>query len=123
MFDFLGFNSMKSEPAAYSYHEFNTEEQWDGLLKSSFDNYLFVFKHSTRCMTSSIVLKRFEKQVKERNSTYYLLNVIASRKLSAWLEQKLAVPHQSPQLIVLKDGKVIAQGSHFGLLDILPGLN
>lgn len=98
--------------------DFTQEAQWQDLLDRSMIEPVFLFKHSIRCGVSSMVLRRFEKQMHERNKNYYFLNILANRNLSDWIADELNIRHESPQLIVLKDGKVIAYDSHYNLLDI-----
>ena len=98
--------------------DFFQEEQWQDLLDQSMNESVFLFKHSVRCGVSSMVLNRFEKQMRERNKKYYFLNILANRDLSNWIADELNIRHESPQLIVLKDAKVIAYDSHYNLLDI-----
>ena len=98
--------------------DFFQEEQWQNLLDQSMKESVFLFKHSVRCGVSSMVLNRFEKQMRERNKKYYFLNILANRDLSNWIADELNIRHESPQLIVLKDAKVIAYDSHYNLLDI-----
>jgi len=42
----------------------------------------------------------------------FFLDLIAYREVSNTIAEKFGVEHQSPQLIVLKDGKVVANSSH-----------
>ncbi len=98
--------------------DFIQEEQWQDLLDQSMIESVFLFKHSTRCGVSSMVLSRFEKQMRERNKNYYFLNILRNRDLSNWISDELNIRHESPQLIVLKETKVIAYDSHYNLLDI-----
>jgi len=98
--------------------DFIQEEQWQDLLDQSMNESVFLFKHSIRCGVSSMVLSRFEKQMRERNKKYYFLNILANRDLSNWIAGELNIRHESPQLIVLKEAKVIAYDSHYNLLDI-----
>jgi bacillithiol system protein YtxJ len=98
--------------------DFFQEEQWQDLLDQSMNESIFLFKHSIRCGVSSMVLSRFEKQMRERNKNYYFLNILGNRDLSNWIADELNIRHESPQLIVLKNAKVIAYDSHYNLLDI-----
>jgi len=88
-------------------------------IEESMQNTVVIFKHSTRCGTSRAVLKAFEKQTEplERIKFYYL-DLIKHRDVSNRLATEFNILHQSPQLIVLKDGKAIAHGSHYDLLGI-----
>lgn len=98
--------------------DFFEKEQWKSLLSKSNEESVFIFKHSTRCGVSSMIFKRFKKQMNQRNQKYYFLNILANRELSNWISDELNIRHESPQLIVLKDEKVIAYDSHYNLLDI-----
>lgn len=102
--------------------DFESESQWPDLIELSHKHAIYIFKHSSRCGTSSIVLNRFEKQLKERNQSYYFLHIQGNRSLSNWLSEALKIRHESPQLIVIREAKVLAHDSHYGLLDILPKL-
>lgn len=95
------------------------KDQWKDILNMSEENVVFIFKHSSRCGISSMVLNRFEKEITERDKTYYYLHIQAHRDLSNWLAEELGIRHESPQLIVLKNGKVIAHDSHYALLEII----
>ena len=98
--------------------DFFQKEQWQDLLDQSMKESVFLFKHSIRCGVSSMVLSRFEKQMRERDKNYYFLNILKNRDLSNWIADELNIRHESPQLIVLKEAKVIAYDSHYNLLDI-----
>ena len=98
------------------------KEQWLEVIELSNEKPIFIFKHSSRCGISSVILSRFEKQIKERDDSYYFLHIQGERELSNWVAEELEVRHESPQLIVLKDEKVIAHDSHHALLDIIPKL-
>ena len=98
------------------------KEQWSEIIELSLEKPVFIFKHSSRCSISSMVLSRFEKQIKERDDSYYFLHIQGERELSNWLAESLAIRHESPQLIVVKDAEVIAHDSHHALLDIIPKL-
>mgnify|MGYP001547402030 FL=1 len=94
-------------------------DQWSQLLTESENRPVFIFKHSIRCGTSSMVLRRFEKKMSEWEQPYYFLNILSHRSLSNIIAETLNVRHESPQLIVLKHGKAFKHESHFGILDIL----
>ncbi len=94
-------------------------DQWSRLLAESENQLVFIFKHSSRCGTSSMVLRRFEKQMQEREQPYYFLNIFANRNISDLIAESLDVRHESPQLILIKQGKVFKHASHYGILGLL----
>ena len=122
MFQFLRSNDKKEQTQESFRVNFDSAEQWDTILSLSQEKPVYIFKHSSRCGISSIVLSRFEKQVKERNETYFHLHIQGNRSLSNQIAEELQIRHQSPQLIVLKDDKVLAYGSHYDILEIVPSL-
>lgn len=96
------------------------ENQLNEILNLSNQKPVLIFKHSTRCGISTMVLKRFENklsnQIKDFN--YFLLDIIQNREISNFIAQEFQIQHQSPQLIVVKNGKVLSHNSHYGIMDV-----
>jgi bacillithiol system protein YtxJ len=91
-----------------------SEKDLDAAVEKSLQKKVVIFKHSTRCFISKTVLKSFEKQMEnsDKDYSYYFLDLIAHRNISNDIESRLDVVHQSPQLIVLENGKAIYNASH-----------
>lgn len=72
-----------------------------------------IFKHSTRCSISRMALKQFEREF-DLNDTVdaYFLDLIEHRDISNEIAQKFNVYHESPQLILIKNGKAVYDVSH-----------
>lgn len=119
MFEFLKPNNKKDSDQELKRIDFEDKEQWSYITELSHKQAVYIFKHSSRCGISSMVLSRFEKQLKERKASYFYLHIQGFRSLSNWLAEELGVRHESPQLIILKDGKVLANESHYALLDLV----
>ena len=83
-------------------------------LSKNISGYTYLFKHSTRCSISSMAKARLTDISFDDNSFYYL-DLLSYRDLSSLMETELGVEHQSPQLILLKDGKVVGSLSHNGI--------
>lgn len=90
-------------------------------LKIAIDNsYAYkvaIFKHSTSCFISKTVLRNFEKEMESLENTddiaeLYFLDLLAYRPLSNKIAEDLGVRHESPQLLVVENGKVINNASH-----------
>lgn len=96
------------------------EQQLEGVLANSFHKTILIFKHSTRCGISSMVLKRFENGMQKENLdiAYYFVDIIKNRELSNLIANKFNIRHESPQLLVLKNGEVIAHDSHYAILEV-----
>lgn len=96
-------------------------KQLNEFVNTSTSKTIVVFKHSTRCGVSRSVIKQFEKQSQNleiKSIDFYFLDLITFREISNTIAQKFEVTHQSPQLIVLKNKKVVAHASHHSILDI-----
>ena len=96
----------------------NSIEQLDEIEQKSNSKYQAIFKHSTRCGISSGVLRQFERQEDTGEVDFYLLDLLSFRPISEEITSKFGVMHQSPQLIVLKDGAVVAHGSHYDIMSV-----
>ncbi|WP_372744661.1 bacillithiol system redox-active protein YtxJ [Lutibacter sp.] len=84
-------------------------------IKDSLDNtFSAIFKHSTRCGISRMVLKNFENEfdIPASEVTMYYLDLLNFRDLSNAIATDFNVMHQSPQLVLIKSGKVIYNASH-----------
>ena len=97
-------------------------EDLDAAIEESKTKKVVLFKHSTRCSISSMVLSKFERAVEksDKDVSYYFLDLIAHRDISNEIAKRLDVEHQSPQLLVLENGLVKKHASHNGAtLDIV----
>ena len=76
--------------------------------------YSLIFKHSTRCSISMMAKRRFELdwQNLPDNMPLYFLDLIKHRELSNKVAQDFSVYHESPQLLLIKDGECILDQSH-----------
>ena len=72
-----------------------------------------IFKHSTRCSISRMALKQFEREY-DLNETVdaYFLDLIAHRDISNEIASRFNVYHESPQLILIKNGQAVYDVSH-----------
>jgi len=76
-----------------------------------------LFKHSTRCHISSMALRNFERSwdVDPDKCVPFFLDLIAYRDLSNEIARLTGVVHQSPQLLLIKNGEVIHSASHHSI--------
>jgi bacillithiol system protein YtxJ len=76
--------------------------------------YSLIFKHSTRCSISMMAKRRFELDWNNLpdNMSLYFLDLIQHRELSNQVAQIFDVHHESPQLLLIKDGECILDLSH-----------
>ncbi|MDA0193435.1 MAG: bacillithiol system redox-active protein YtxJ [Bacteroidetes bacterium] len=92
--------------------------QIDQIIDQSNDRPVLIFKHSIRCGTSAMVLDRLQRnwnhsELPEMN--LYFLDLIVFREVSKKIAEVLNVWHQSPQIIVVINGKCVYEASHFSI--------
>jgi len=91
----------------------NNLSQLDEIVAQSSEQAVFIFKHSTRCGISRMVLKQFEKDFHhDIEVTPYFLDLLAHRNISNAIAERFGVEHQSPQLLLIKNGKSVYDASH-----------
>lgn len=79
---------------------------------------VLIFKHSTRCSVSSMSLDRLLRNWKTEDGEKvvpYFLDLIAFRALSDQVEEEFGVAHESPQVIIIRNGNAVYDNSHFGI--------
>jgi bacillithiol system protein YtxJ len=92
-----------------------TEEQFTSLLKKSFTSPQVIFKHSTRCAVSSTAKHRLEKNESPSHINFHFLDLIACRSLSNKIAEDLNVYHESPQVLLIQNGKCTYDESHIAI--------
>lgn len=105
----------KEEIEEFPWHPLSRMEQLDEVEQESYKRTVAIFKHSTSCGISKMVIKKFEREFQpaegEKPALYYL-DLKAERAISNEIAARFAVRHESPQLLVLKDGEVVRHASH-----------
>ncbi|WP_442795496.1 bacillithiol system redox-active protein YtxJ [Pelobium manganitolerans] len=76
--------------------------------------YHIIFKHSTRCSISMMAKKRVDMDLDELPEQVkpYFLDLLAHREISNQIAEVFSVHHESPQLLLIKDGECILDQSH-----------
>jgi bacillithiol system protein YtxJ len=86
--------------------------------KRSYNDLVLIFKNSTKCGISSSVLSGLEGDWNEEEKNYfipYYLDILRFRNLSDEIEERYNVVHESPQVLILKNGKCIESASHYDI--------
>ncbi len=92
---------------------FSDEQQLSQFIEESNHKTVMFFKHSTRCSISSMAKSRLENDWDlDEEVTPIYVDLIAHRNISNLLADKFAVQHESPQIILVKDGISIYDTSH-----------
>ena len=74
-----------------------------------------IFKHSSRCSISSVVKDRLERKKQPADIDFYFLDLITYRNVSNKVAEEFGVHHESPQILVIKNGKSIYDESHLSI--------
>lgn len=91
------------------------EEQLRNIITKSQAKPQVIFKHSTRCSISAVALQRLQKAVPPADVDFYFLDLINHRHLSNKVAEVFKVHHESPQVLVIKDGHSIYNESHLSI--------
>lgn len=85
----------------------------DRILSAGKGNVV-LYKHSTQCGMCDGALEEIEEFLKLHAAAgeFHYLDLLAHRDVSNTIAQRLGVKHESPQAIVLRDGKVAAVLNH-----------
>ena len=74
-----------------------------------------IYKHSVRCGVSSVVKSRLEKAKLPTDIDYYYLDIIHFRSISNKIAEEFRVYHESPQVLLIRDGQCVYEESHMGI--------
>ncbi len=94
-----------------------SEEQLKELIVESKEQPILIYKHSTRCSISGMVLERLERSWSKDGNPIkpYFLDLIALRSLSNAVAETFRIYHESPQVILIKNGEAIYDASHMSI--------
>ena len=91
------------------------EKQLMEITEKSNTRPQVIYKHSTRCGISSMVKSRLERSKLPEDADYYFLDIIHYRSLSNQVAGKFQVYHESPQVLVIRNGECVYDESHTGI--------
>src|SRR5687767_11859349 len=89
--------------------ELNDTQQLDELLGESGEQPVILFKHSDTCSISAQAYREMTKLEKR----VALITVQKARPVSNEIETRFALRHETPQVLVVRDGKLAWSASHF----------
>jgi bacillithiol system protein YtxJ len=95
--------------------QLTSEQQLQAILEKSHEKPQVIFKHSTRCSISSVALQRLEKGKAPFDVDFHFLDLLSYRALSNKVAETFGVPHESPQVLVVKSGSCTFDESHLGI--------
>lgn len=120
LFDFFGSKSTSNRvevAARVPWEELKEWNQLDEIKAASHEKPVVIFKHSTRCGVSRMVLRSFENHfdLEDGSIRIYYLDLLAHRDLSNEIAIQFQVIHQSPQILVIRNGQTVYHASHHSI--------
>jgi bacillithiol system protein YtxJ len=100
------------------WHPLNNPDQLAQIKEESKEQPVVIFKHSTTCSISATAKSRLERQWDDAGLGQvkpYYLDLLNYRPISQEIAQSFDVRHESPQLLLIKDGECQYHGSHLGI--------
>ena len=105
---------------ALTWKPLQSEGQLEEISDQSKLRLQIIYKHSSSCGISSMVLRQLEKSLGafHGRADFHFLDLLSFRDASNEVASRFQVNHQSPQLILLKNENVVAHDSHYDLLQL-----
>ena len=117
----FGYKTSKEVEETYlSWTPLISVEEINTIKEISKNQSILIFKHSTRCGISRMIIKQFESLFNEENKQLkvYYLDLLNFREVSSKLSEVFQVIHQSPQLLVVKNGISVYDESHYEITKV-----
>lgn len=115
----FGGNSEPKEEKVLPWIDLTEVDNLNKIAEKSKSKTQVLFKHSTRCGISSMVMKQFIATYDlDLNVDLYYIDLLNYREVSNEIGYKFQVMHQSPQILVIKNGIAVAHASHSGIGEV-----
>ncbi len=101
-----------------NWNKLTEENQLDEIKQESYNQPVMILKHSTTCSISATTLSRLERSWKTdaaKDLKPYYLDLLKLRPISNKIAQEFDVEHESPQVLIIKNGKSVYNASHFDI--------
>ena len=100
-----------------NWHPLNNEEQLLDLIAASEQEACLIFKHSTSCSISALAKARLERSwdFAPAQIMPYYLDLLSFRALSNQVAAQFGVSHESPQVLLIRNGHCVYDESHLGI--------
>ena len=104
----------KKEATAAYWKTINSMAELNTAVQESEHVPIIIFKHSTRCGISTSALKRLETDwpIDKSTASAYYLDLLRHRDISNAIADQFGVRHESPQVLIIKDGQCVYDASH-----------
>ena len=111
---FGGSKKEQKEEKVLPWKILNSMEQLSQIAKDSKSRPVAIYKHSTTCGISGMVLRGLQSQydIEASQLDFYYLDLKAYREISNEVAARFQVWHESPQIILIKNGTAVYNASH-----------
>jgi bacillithiol system protein YtxJ len=93
----------------------NEDARLQQIIHDSETRPQIIFKHSTRCSISAVAKGRLDKGTPPESADFYYLDLIRYRDISNKIADIFKVHHESPQVLVIRNGRSVYDESHMGI--------
>lgn len=91
------------------------QTQLDSIVEESKVQPVVIFKHSIRCSISAMAKGRLEREEQPQGVKFYYLDLINHRDISNKIAEMFSVHHESPQVLLIRNGECTYEESHNGI--------
>ena len=101
-----------------NWNELKEAKQLQNLTEESHQQPILIFKHSTSCSISRAALGRFERSWNDdemKEVKPYFLDLLSYRAISKNVEDQFLVEHESPQVLLIRNGESVYNRSHLDI--------
>ena len=98
-----------------NWKDLTEESQLTEIKEASKTRPQVIFKHSTRCSISAVAKSRLERGTPPAAVDFYFLDLIRHRPVSNKIAEVFSVYHESPQILLIKNGECVYDESHSGI--------
>lgn len=110
----FGANEKQGEISKLNWLPLESINQLEEIIEISKQKSIVIFKHSIRCFISKSALRSFETEynISSDKMDAYYLDLLNYRDISNEIATRFNVVHQSPQILVIKNGVCVYHASH-----------
>lgn len=96
----------------------DTIDELDVILAGTVNRPALIFKHSLTCGTSAMAMEEMMDLMSDPppDVDVFLVRIQSARAVSNAIETRLKVRHESPQVLLVRDGQVVWSATHFRVM-------
>ncbi|MBD2702650.1 bacillithiol system redox-active protein YtxJ [Spirosoma sp. BT702] len=99
-----------------NWNKLTNDTQLDVIKEESAEQPILIFKHSTSCSISAMALSRMERNWSDQLGVKpYYLDLLANRRASNNVANEFGVHHESPQVLLIRNGECVYDASHMAI--------